>query len=256
MPYTVALITARGGSKGIPGKNLVPVAGKPLIAWSVEAALGAATVDRVLVSTDDGRIADAGREAGAEVPFLRPGELARDDSAHVPVVLHALDWLRATEGDEPALLLLLQPTSPLRDAHDIDAAAGLLTADADAVVGVCPTHHHPLAAQRVAAGGLLERYVPAGPDYPRRQDMPPAYAINGAVYWIRPAVLRVYRTFLPPRTFPYLMPPERSLDVDEPWDLRLVRLLMEDPAWHPRPSSSPAGRSVPAARAWSLRKPA
>jgi CMP-N-acetylneuraminic acid synthetase len=256
MPRTVALVTARGGSKGVPGKNVAPVAGKPLVAWSVAAALGASAVDRVLLSTDDPQIAAAGRAAGAEVPFLRPPELARDSTALVPVVLHALDWLRGDEGHEPDAVLLLQPTSPLRDARDIDDATELFTGADDAVVGVCPTHHHPLYAQRVTADGHLERYVATGSSYPRRQDLPPAYAVNGAIYLIRPAALREHETFLPPRTRAYVMPPERSLDVDEPWDLQLVRLIMEAPAWHPRPSQSPAARSAPGTPAWSLRKPA
>jgi len=256
MSDTLALITARGGSKGIPGKNLAPVRGKPLLAWSVEAARGAASVARVLLSTDDPRIADAGRAAGAEVPFLRPDEFARDDASLVPVVLHALDWLRREVGREPDAVLLLQPTSPLRDARDIDDAAELLAPDADAVVSVCPTHHHPLFAQRLTADGTLERYLPAGTDYPRRQDVPPAYALNGAIYLVRPAALRKHRSFLPPRTRGYVMPPERSLDVDEPWDLHLVRLVMEDPAWQPRSSPSPAARSAPDTPVWSLRKPA
>ncbi|MBP3955807.1 acylneuraminate cytidylyltransferase family protein [Gemmata sp. G18] len=256
MPNIVALVTARGGSKGVPGKNLAVIAGKPLVAWSVGAALGASAVTRVLLSTDDPRIADAGRAAGAEVPFLRPPGLARDDSSLLPVVLHALDWLRGDGGHEPDALLLLQPTSPLRDARDIDDAAGLLSATDDAVVGVCPTHHHPLLVQRIANDGRLERYVPAGSDYPRRQDLPPAYALNGAIYLIRPAALREHGTFFPPRTRAYVMPPERSLDVDEPWDLHLVRLVMENPAWHPRLSRSPGARSVLGTPASSLRKPA
>ncbi|MBA4067511.1 MAG: acylneuraminate cytidylyltransferase family protein [Isosphaera sp.] len=251
MPRTVAVITARGGSKGIPGKNLAHVRGRPLVAWSVDAARAARSVGRVLLSTDDPRIADAGRAAGAEVPFLRPPDLARDDTSSVPVVLHALDWL----GDDPDAVLLLQPTSPLRDARDIDDAAELLTPDADAVVGVCQAHPHPLYARRLTPDGRLEPFI-AADEYPRRQDLPPAVAVNGAVYLVRPAALREHRTFLPPRTRGYVMPPERSLDVDEPWDLHLVRLVMEDPAWHPRPSRSPAGRSAPDTPAWSLRKPA
>jgi CMP-N-acetylneuraminic acid synthetase len=254
----VALVTARGGSKGIPGKNLVPIGGRPLIAWSIQAARDSALVRRVIVSTDDEAIAAAARVAGAEVPFKRPAELAQDTSSHISVVLHALDWLEAAEGRLPDYLLLLQPTSPLRTAEDVDAAITLAgQTGAASVVSVCPAHTHPYLAKSVSAAGRLTDFLTIDRRaYLRRQDLPPAYALNGAIYLTRPATLRQERTFLPADTVPYVMPVERSLDVDTRWDLALLRLLMEDHACRPEPSASPAASSGLATPASSLRKPA
>jgi CMP-N,N'-diacetyllegionaminic acid synthase len=225
---TVALVTARGGSKGVPGKNLAPVGGRPLIAWTVEAARTAARVERTLVSTDDPTIAEVARSCGAEVPFLRPAELAGDRSSHISVVLHALDWLDA-QGCRPRYLALLQPTSPLRTAADVDGAVALAyDKDADSVVSVCPAHNHPLLVKKITADGRLADYAAADLAYLRRQDLPAAYALNGAVYVTKTAVLREQQTFLPARTYPFLMPAERSLEIDDPWDLYLLRLVMED----------------------------
>jgi CMP-N,N'-diacetyllegionaminic acid synthase len=258
MMNIVALVTARGGSKGIPGKNITPVGGKPLIVWSIEAARQAGGVQRTLVSTDDPRIAEVARAAGAEVPFLRPAELAQDNSSHLSVVLHALAWLAENDHSQPDYLLLLQPTSPLRTSDDIDQAIALAGQhDADAVVSVCLAHNHPFLVKRIDAQGTLEDFLTLDRRaYLRRQDLPAAYALNGALYLIRPAILREQRTFLPQRTYPYVMPTERSLDIDDPWDLHLVRLVMEDQACRTRTSASPAVASVPALPVSSLRKPA
>jgi CMP-N,N'-diacetyllegionaminic acid synthase len=229
---TVALVTARGGSKGVPGKNIAPVAGKPLIAWTIEAAKTARRVGRTLVSTDDRGIAEAAQACGAEVPFVRPAELARDGSSHISVVLHALGWLEE-HGCRPRYLVLLQPTSPLRTGHDIDEAIALAyEKDADSVVSVCRAHNHPLLVKKLTPEGCLGDYIVSDLAYLRRQDLPEALALNGAVYVTKVAVLRAQKTFLPPRTFPYLMPPERSLEVDDPWDLHLLRLVMEDRSGH------------------------
>ncbi len=254
----IALVTARGGSKGIPGKNVLPVGGRPLIAWTIQAARDSALVRRVIVSTDDEAIAQASVAAGAEVPFTRPAELARDNSSHISVVLHALDWLEVDEGRLPDYLLLLQPTSPLRTADDIDAAIALAgQTRAASVVGVCPAHTHPYLAKSVSPEGRLTDFLTIDRRaYLRRQDLPAAYALNGAIYLTPPATLRQERTFLPADTVPYVMPVERSLDVDTRWDLTLLKLLMEDHAWRPEPSALPGVPSVPATRASSLRKPA
>lgn len=222
----VALVTARGGSRAVPRKNLAPVGGRPLIAWTIAAALSARRLDRVLISTDDDEIARVGRECGAEVPFLRPASLAGDATPHVDVVLHALDWLSA-RGAEPDWLLTLQPTSPFRTAEDIDQAAALATAsDTDAVVSVCLARDHPCLVKRREADGRLTDFVPFDLPYRRRQDLPEALALNGALYLNRTAALRRSREMVPPLAVPYIMPAERSLDVDEPFDLLVADLLM------------------------------
>lgn len=223
----VALITARGGSKSIPGKNIAPAGGKPLIAWTIAAALGSRFVQRTLVSTDDEQIADVARRYGAEVPFLRPAELAQDNSPHVPVALHALDWLSRSAGLSPDYLLLLQPTSPLRTSTDIDGAVELaLEKGAGSVVSVCETFSHPYLTKTVTADGTLADFVTPPEGYLARQKFPKVYVLNGAIYLIRPALLAEHGSFVAPGSLAYIMPQERSLDVDTPWDLRLVDLVL------------------------------
>ncbi len=223
----VAVITARGGSKGIPYKNLAPVGGLPLVAWTVEAARASRLLDRVIVSTDDPAIADVCRAYGAEVPFMRPAEFARDDSPHIDVITHALAWLAADEGRTPDYVLTLQPTSPLRTADDIDAAI-LLARErtCDAVVGVTPMRHHPHFALRVGPGGTL--YPCAGDRVreARRQDLPPVFVPNGAIYLNRSHALLVQREFVPNGAVPLVMAAERSIDVDEPADLELAEFYL------------------------------
>jgi CMP-N,N'-diacetyllegionaminic acid synthase len=225
----VGLITARGGSRGIPRKNVTDVAGKPLIAWTIEAALASRHLSEVIVSTDDEEIAATARTYGACVPFMRPAELARDDSPHFAVVEHAIDWLKTHRRVPVQFLLLLQPTSPLRTAQDIDAAVELGSLkQAPAVVSVMHTDHHPYTTYRLQADGTLDVFVPTTIDYLRRQALPPAYVLNGAIYLNDCEVLLRARTFVPQGTRAYVMPAERSLDIDSPWDLHLANLILRD----------------------------
>ena len=228
MTRVLGLITARGGSKGVPRKNLCPVGGRLLIDWTIDAALKAGRLDRVVVSTDDPEIAQAARNAGGDTPFLRPAELARDETPHIDVVLHALDWL-SERGDEYEYVVLLQPTSPLRTAADIDDAVDLaVRRDADAVVSVVETHDHPYLTRRMTEDGTLAEFVHCDIAYPRRQDLPAAYALNGAVFVNRRETLMGSGSFCPPGALAYVMPPERSLQIDTLWDLRLVGLVLDD----------------------------
>ena len=228
-PFVVGVITARGGSKSIPKKNIVPVAGKPLIAWTIETALQSPALSRVIVSTNDAEIAKVARQWGAEVPFLRPAELAQDNSPHIPVVVHAVEWLESHENMRPDYVLLLQPTSPLRSTEDIDNAIRLvLEKDADSVVSVCEALSHPYLTKRITANGRLEDFVPRPEGYLRRQALPPVYVVNGAIYLVRRDVLLEKQTFYTERTYAYVMPPERSLDIDTPWDLYLADLILRD----------------------------
>jgi CMP-N-acetylneuraminic acid synthetase len=225
----LALITARGGSKGLPRKNVLPLAGKPLIAWTIEAALASSGLNRVVVSTDDEEIADCARRWGADVPFMRPAELAGDGTPHIDVVEHAVHWLEINEGTQPDYVLLLQPTSPLRTAEDIEASIKLAgETGAPAVVSVCEAANHPYLVKRILEDGTLAAFVPTEIAYLRRQTLPPAYVLNGAVYLNRREVLLREHTFTPPGTLPYIMPPERSLDVDTRWDFYLVNLILSD----------------------------
>lgn len=228
-PRVIAVVTARGGSKGIPGKNIAPVGGKPLIAWTVEAALSSSTLSRVLVSTDSAEIARVAAEFGAEVPFLRPAELATDEAPHIAVLEHVVQWLERESQSPPDYLMTLQPTSPLRTSLDIDQAVGVARAhDAIAVVSVCETGHHPYLAKAINERGTLRDFIQKEVESLRRQDLPPVYALNGAIYLNRTESIRKDRTLMPEGTYAYIMPPERSLDIDAPWDLYLADLVLRD----------------------------
>ncbi len=224
----LGLITARGGSKGLPRKAVADLGGRPLVAWTVDAAMRSRTLTRIVTSTDDLEIADAARHAGSEIPLLRPAHLATDDSAHILTVEHTLDWLHVDRAYSPDYVVLLQPTSPLRSPDDIDAAVTLaVETRADAVCGVCVASPHPQRAMTLGADGTLSHFVGlARTADPRRQDLEPAFAPNGAIFVNRRSALLRDRTFVPPGTRAYVMPPDRSIDVDTPWDLELARLIV------------------------------
>ena len=229
MSSIVALVTARGGSKSVPRKNVLPLGDKPLIAWTIEAAKKSSILDRVILSTDDEEIAAVGQAWGAEVPFMRPADLAQDNSNHISVVLHALDWLEAHQ-QLPEYLLLLQPTSPFRTAEDIQQGIALAQQhQAEAVVGVCEAENHPFWVKRLTENGTLTTFVESDLAYLRRQELPPAYVINGAFYLNRVTSLRETRTFTPPGTYPFIMSREHSLDIDTPWDFYLAKLILQNP---------------------------
>jgi CMP-N,N'-diacetyllegionaminic acid synthase len=219
----IGLIPARGGSKSIPRKNLAVVAGRPLLAYTARAALGAARLDRVILSTDDAEIAEAGRALGLEVPFLRPAALAGDETAMLPVMRHALDFL-AESGSTATALVLLQPTSPLRSAGHIDEAVELLLdSGAETVVSIVEVPHNfgPTSVMTRHADGSLTPFLP-GPPILRRQDKPRVFARNGpAILAVRGAVLRRGALYGEP-TLGYCMSAADSLDIDEPDDLWLA----------------------------------
>jgi CMP-N-acetylneuraminic acid synthetase len=228
-PETLAVIPARGGSRAVPRKNLAPVAGRPLIAYTIDAALGCPDLARTIVSTDDPEIADEARAMGCEIPYLRPSELATETTPTVDVVIHALDQLKTAERYVPEIVVILQPTSPLRAEHDISCALKILGEDAvDAVVAVTLASTHPEWTFTVGQDGFLTRYLPTISPTTRRQDLPPAYAPNGAVFVIRRGALLEERTLYPRRTVAYVMPPERSLDIDDSWDLHVADLVLRE----------------------------
>jgi len=218
----LGLIPARGGSKGISRKNLKVLGGRPLIAWSIEVALRSGVLDAVVVSTEDEEIADAALRLGAQVPFLRPAELARDETPGIEPVLHALDQL--TEFDA---VVDLPPTSPLRSTEDIDNCVALSsTLNAPAVVSVSQPEKHPYWMYRLGADQRLVTLID-GPLISRRQELPPVYSLNGAVYYARVEWLRRHRTFITAETAGYVMPAERSIDLDTILDWQLAELLFK-----------------------------
>ena len=221
----LGIITARGGSKGVPGKNLKLLGGKPLIDYTIDAA-NDTPLDRLILSTEDRKIADVARELGCEVPFMRPPELARDETPHLPVILHAVQWMRDHANYVPDIVLTLQPTSPLRSSADIAAALRMLElSDADSVVSVneVPAHAHPMRMLHVDGDGMAKLFVSGEPvrnRINRRQDLPKAWVMNGAVYACRTGVLLGDRPSLyGDRVVAYPMPLERSISIDtaEDW---------------------------------------
>ena len=224
-PTLLGVVTARGGSKSIPGKNLKLLHGKPLIAYPVEAARESGVFDRLILSTDDPEIAATARVLGCEVPFLRPADLARDDTPHLPVMRHALAWLDEHEHYRPDVVMILQPTAPmLRATHIRDALALLESSGADSVVGVTEVspHNHPMRMVRVDATGIATLFLSGEPlrrRIGRRQDLPAAWAINGVVYLFRrPVLFAPEPSLYGDRSVAYVMPRDASISIDEPRD--------------------------------------
>ena len=230
-PKVMALITARGGSVGLKNKNILSLAGKPVLAWTIEAARGATLVDRIIMSTDSEAIAAVARDYGAEVPFLRPAELATATASHNSVILHAVKQMAEQENYHPDFLLLLQPTSPLRTAADIDAAITLaLDRNCDGVVSVFENHHHPLLMNKIGEDGFLESYIAdrpqPGSEAIRRQNLSPVYSDNGAIYIVKTDRLLQDGKLRVPRTKAYVMPEKLSYQIDSQWDLELIEYLL------------------------------
>jgi CMP-N-acetylneuraminic acid synthetase len=220
----LGLITARGGSKGIPRKNLAPCGGRPLLAWTCDAA-HARCISRAIVSTDDPEIAELARSEGIAAPFVRPAELASDTARSIDVARHAVDWLAELERWTADVVVLLQPTSPLRTATHVDAAFALLGEDFDSVVSVVEVpHRFKPWCQLVLDGDRLLDYLPG--DLPfdrfRRQGQPSLYARNGPAVLISRAATIRSGTFYGDRCAPYVMDAAASTDIDDREDLELA----------------------------------
>ncbi|MDZ4405789.1 acylneuraminate cytidylyltransferase family protein [Prosthecobacter sp.] len=221
-PRIIGLIPARGGSKGIPGKNLRSLGGKPLLQWAFEAAKDSGVVERVMLSTDSEEIADMGRKLGIEVPFLRPAELAQDDTPMIVVLKHLIEHLRATD-TLPDAIMLLQPTAPLRRAAHLKQAGELLIPEGvDSVVGVTeiPQHYAPHYAMKITPDGHLTHYLPDSAAIKRRQDVPKAYSRDGTVYLFRISTLETYNDIYGANCIPLLIPSDETLNLDtmEDWE--------------------------------------
>ncbi len=228
-PRILGLILARGGSKRLPGKNVRPLAGKPLVAWSVEAALACAAIQDVVVSTDDAAIADAARQAGARVPFLRPPALAADTSTSADAALHALAFLREQEGRSYDAVILLEPTSPLRASGDLPGVAELLARrwdDTDAVVTVGRVQlEQPAVMKRMDADGRLSPWV--APDAQGAGEPPVAWFPYGVAYAVKTEALERWRTFYPPRVLGYTIERWQNYEVDDLFDFLCVEAVMQ-----------------------------
>lgn len=227
----LAVIPARGGSKGVPRKNIRQVGGKPLIAWTIAAAKSAIHVDRVILSSDDREIIEVSQRWGCDIPYVRDAGLAGDATPTVDVVLDALDRCPGYDW-----VVLLQPTSPLRTAGDIDQAIEMcFRSDAPACVSVCAVEQSPYWMFTLGHGDRLKSLLPGGA-VTRRQDLPPVFALNGAVYVASADWLRREKKFITDDTVAYVMPADRSIDIDTESDFLQLKLLMENNNHVPLPS--------------------
>ncbi|MBQ9612548.1 MAG: acylneuraminate cytidylyltransferase family protein [Lachnospiraceae bacterium] len=225
----LAIIPARGGSKGIPHKNIVPLCGKPLIQYTIEAAVGCKYLTKITVNSDDDEILKAAEYPGVEL-IHRPEELAQDSTPMKDVIMHELTFLQETQGYEPDFLVLLQPTSPLRTAKHLNEALELLLhSDGDALVSVEdePHLHSPYSVMRKNEEGYLEFFLKEGMKFTDRKQKPKFYARNGAaIYAVRTKTYLETGCLYGSKCLPYLMRREESIDIDEPLDLYLAECLL------------------------------
>ncbi|MFT5702471.1 MAG: CMP-N,N'-diacetyllegionaminic acid synthase [Desulforhopalus sp.] len=221
----LALIPARGGSKRLPNKNTIPLNGKPLIGWTIEAAVQSQYVDRVVVSTDSENIAEVSVNYGADIPFMRPSELSKDTTSTNSVILHALDSLKSLDFQ---ILLLLQPTSPLRQCHHINESLKLLIEkNVQGVVSVSECSHSPLWANVLPDDNKMGSFIRAEVLGKRSQDLPKHYSINGAIYaYTVKSLLSNNGIFYSNEVVAYKMSHLFSVDVDEMVDLKYAKFLM------------------------------
>lgn len=223
----LAVITARGGSKGVPQKNIRPLLGKPLIAYTIQSALQSKTLNRTIVSTDDETIAHISKQYGAEVPFVRPKQLATDTATSLSVLQHAVRYLADKEDYLADIIVCLQPTSPLRSAEDIDQAVNLcLSTGTDSVVSLCQAEHHPYWMKKVVGGRVYSLMEEDDKRYTRRQDLPPVYQLNGAIRVIKRNILLEEERMAGDNALAYIMPQERSIDIDTPIDFKIAELIL------------------------------
>lgn len=228
MMRVLGVVTARGGSKGIPRKNIRPLCGRPLLAFTAEAAMASRRLSHVILSTEDEETAKVGCQWGLEAPFLRPRELARDDTPTLPVLQHAVRWLEE-RGDLFDAVCLLQPTCPFRRPADIDACIELLErSGADAVVTVTPVPaaYNPHWVYFQDAEGFLHLSTGEAAPIPRRQELPPAFHRDGSVYVTRREVLLEQNSLYGRRTLGYVTDPAGSVNIDRPEDWERAAALV------------------------------
>lgn len=228
-PLVLAVITARCGSRGIPGKNIRPLGGKPLIQYTIDAARRSESITETIVSTDSATIADLARVYGAAVPFLRPAALADDATPHLPVLQHAVSEMETMRGTTYEYVVTLQPTSPFRLPADIDGTVELLiSSNADSAVSVCEVDSgcHPVKAKKLEGHRLLP-YSVAEVEGTRRQDLPPAYKRTSAVYVSRRDLIMNENRFYGDHVVGYVVPRDRSIDIDRPVDWIVAEYILE-----------------------------
>jgi len=223
----LAIIPARGGSKGVPGKNIKPLRNKPLIAYTIEAAQVAKSIDRAILSTDDEEIADVAQKFGVEIPFIRPAELAKDTSLAIDNYIYTVDRLNAESSKHYNDFIVLQPTSPFRTATDIDNAVELFRKkNADSVISVCEASHPPMCAKKIDSSCALKDYFNINIGNKNRQELEPSFMPNGAIFILKLSLLKSHYSYYSDKTYAYVMPSERSVDIDTFFDFEFAEFLM------------------------------
>lgn len=233
MAKILGVITARGGSKGIPGKNIKELRGKPLIVYTIEAAKVAGVFDRLILSTDDSEIAEVAKKYGCEVPFMRPTDLAQDTTPHLPVIQHAVSWLKDNENYSPDYVMILQPTAPLRQAFHIQEAVKIMeegTSDSVVSVSEVPGHHNPHWQFVIDEDNKLSIFTgePLSQIIKRRQDLPKTYTRNGAIYLFKTELLfRPEPTLFGENARVYVMEDKYSVNIDGMEDWNKAEFLLQ-----------------------------
>lgn len=223
----LAIIPARGGSKGVPGKNIKPLCGKPLIVYTIEAAMAAKSVDRIILSTDDLQIAEIAGKYDIEIPFMRPAHLAQDDSLAIDNYIYTLDRLNAESSEQFDDFIVLQPTSPFRTEVDIDNAIKLFhEKNADSVISVCEASHPPIWAKKISPSGILKDYFDIDIGNRNRQELEKAYMPNGSIFILKLSFLKNHYIYYSDKTYAFIMSPERSIDIDSPLDFEFAEFLV------------------------------
>ena len=224
----IAIIPARGGSKGLPGKNIKKMNDKPLIWYTINAAKKSKFVDKIIVSTDDEKIAKIAKVYKAEIPFMRPKELARDDSLAIDNYIYTIDRLNKEFKYNIVEFIILQPTSPLRTSLDIDNAIQIfMEKEANSVISVSETIHSPLWSKRIDEKGILRNYFDIKIGNKNRQEIEKAYMPNGAIFVFKFSLLKELYSYYSDKTYPYIMPLERSIDIDSKLDFEFAEYLMK-----------------------------
>jgi len=223
----LGIIPARGGSKGVPGKNIRNINGKPLIYYTIEAAKNSGIIDEIVVSTDSMEIAEISKKFGANVPFMRPSELATDEAKSMDVIIHCMNWYLNNRNNRFDLVMLLQPTSPLRNSDDIVKAVDIfINKKANAVISVTEFEHSPFWINNLPSDGKMDNFVNRSFRNENRQDRGKFYILNGAIYLAKWEYLMKYRDWFYSNSYAYIMPKERSIDIDTEFDFKVAESLI------------------------------
>ncbi len=224
----LAIIPARGGSKGLPRKNIKELNGKPLIAYSIEAAINSKIFDKIIVSTDDKEIAEVALKYGAEVPFVRPRELATDTADSMDVLFHTINFLKKN-GEEYDYIMKLQPTSPLRTEKEILEATKLLfEKKAESIVSISECEHHPLWTNTLDSDKRLFNFIKEDIKHKNRQDLPNYYQINGLIFLSEINNLLKTRDWYGKKSYAYVCDSKKAIDIDNIIDFKLAEILLKE----------------------------